>query len=224
MATKESKAPSVGENPHGAAAPPRQSMAGARLVETASVVHAAELPPLVGAGVAVLAAAEAFMTAPAVQPGKSGVASYTVTVDGAELDDEDDEATEPSLPIAEVVENPREPAPPPRESMAGAVLVEEEPAPPPPPASTLPPAPPSASELEAAVRSLPRRPRLRVTYSYDHADEVVAELTLMNEKRELIHRLTLSPKPGSTIAKIFEALTAVVATAARDEGVFGKVK
>lgn len=223
MATKESKAaPSVAENPHGAAAPPRQSMAAARLVETVSVLEVGELPPLVGegagAGAGVLAAA--FMTAPAVQAKPRELAPP------AEGED-DGEATEPSLPIAAelVQENPHEQAAPPRESMAGAVLVSEEA--PPVGASTLPPPPelPEArGELPQAVRSLPRRPRLRVTYSYDHNDEMVAELTLMNERRELIHRLTLSPIPGSTIAKIFEALTAVVATAARNEGVFGAVK
>ena len=153
------------ENDQPAAAVPRESMAGARLVENDS---------------------------PTVPPSS------------AEL----------GAPVAE--ENDQPAAAVPRESMADARLVERE-APAvatPAPAPTLPAPPP-------AVRVLPRRPRLRATFHYDAEDRINVELTLMDERRNLIHRATLTPAPSGVIARIFEALLGVVTQAASHAGVFG---
>jgi hypothetical protein len=43
----------------------------------------------------------------------------------------------------------------------------------------------------------------------------------MDERRNLLHRVTLKPEPGAAIARIFEALLGVVTTAALHAGVFG---
>lgn len=122
-----------------------------------------------------------------------------------------------------LLESPHEPAAPPVESMEGVVTLEQgessssaEPAPPAPA-----PAPTTISAPPPAVRVLPRRPRLRASFHYDHEDAINVELTLMDERRDLIYRTHIKPVPGSTIARIFEALVGVVAHAAAQAGVFG---
>lgn len=130
--------------------------------------------------------------------------------------------TSPSLPPV-LQENPNPPAVPPRQSMAGAVLVDE-------PASAAdatptesPPARP-VSAPPAAVRTLPRRPRLRASFHYDHTDQLQLELTLMDERRGLIHRHIVQPTGNGALARIFEALIAVAVQDAAVAGVFGETR
>jgi hypothetical protein len=111
----------------------------------------------------------------------------------------------------------------PSESMAGVVTVEPNEAigaPSEAPASSSE-APPVARQSPRAVRVLPRRPRLRASFHYDPSDALSVELTLMDERRELIHRMQLVSAPGGAIARIFEALLGVVTQAAASAGVFG---
>lgn len=134
-------------------------------------------------------------------------------------------------PLVELVEpvtheNPNEAPSAPMESQAGATLIEAE-APPvaaaPAESSSPPPAPaPVMPAPPPAVRALPRRPRLRASFFYDAGDALNVELTLMDERRELIHRMQLQPDPGSVFARIFEALVQVTVQAATTAGVFGK--
>jgi hypothetical protein len=124
-------------------------------------------------------------------------------------------------PEPTLLENPHEPAAAPSEGTADVVTLE---APTPAPAassSAEPTAQPTAPSPPQPVRQLPRRPRLRATFHYDANDDLSVELTLMDDRRELIHRLNISPTPGGAIARICEALLGVVTQSAAAAGVFG---
>lgn len=120
----------------------------------------------------------------------------------------------PDVESTVTLENPNAPTPAPSEGTEDVITLEASP-PPPPPVVSEPAAPPQA------VRVLPRRPRLRATFHYDAGDELNVELTLMDDWRELIHRMALKPAPGGAIARIFEALLGVVTQSAAAAGVFG---
>lgn len=144
--------------------------------------------------------------------------------------------------MATTLENDNKPPPPPRESMAAAVTLEqpelegerEEATTLEPPATLSPEleSAPTSASVEAtpstvaappsAVRKLPRRPRIRASYYYDQNDKLNLELTLMDERRDLIHRTTLQPEDGGALARNFEALVAIAMRAAAKAGVFGK--
>ncbi len=131
-------------------------------------------------------------------------------------------STAATLAEPATLENPTAPTPAPSEGTADVVTLE---------ASTPATAPSSSAEpLQSAatapsppqpVRVLPRRPRLRATFHYDARDELNVELTLMDDRRELIHRLSMTVTPGGAIARICEALLGVVTSAAAAAGVFG---
>jgi hypothetical protein len=108
----------------------------------------------------------------------------------------------------------------PSQSMAG-VLTDEAPS-----VAAVPEAvaaaPASAPVPGQPVRVLPRRPRLRATFHYDADDAINIELTLMDDRRELIHRMALAVAPGGALARIFDALLGVVSQSATHAGVFGK--
>lgn len=142
--------------------------------------------------------------------------------------------------MATTLENDNKPPPPPRESMAAAVTLEqpelegerEEATTLEPPATLSPELEPAPASVEAtpstvaappsAVRKLPRRPRIRASYYYDQNDQLNLELTLMDERRDLIYRTTLQPEDGGALARNFEALVAIAMRAAAKAGVFGK--
>lgn len=112
----------------------------------------------------------------------------------------------------------------PTESQEGATLTEVATLPAAAPVAEAPSSPPPAPAVPApppAVKPLPRRPRLRSTFSYNASDELELELTLMDERRNLIHRLTLTPAPGGMLWRIFETLVTIAASAATEAGVFG---
>lgn len=130
---------------------------------------------------------------------------------------------EPVTPDAEptTLENPKPPTPAPSEGTADVVTLEAStPAPSGPTVAAAPPAAVAPSPPQA-VRTVPRRPRLRTTFWYDARDDLNVELTLMDDRRELLHRMTLTVAPGGTIARICEALLGVVTSAAASAGVFG---
>ncbi len=123
------------------------------------------------------------------------------------------------VPDGVLLENPNPPAPAPSELQSDAGALEGASVAP----SSSAPVAAQAPTLAQPVRQLPRRPRLRVTFHYTHEDALSCELTLMDERRELLHRMTLQPTPRGPIARIFEALLAVVGNAAVAAGVFGAV-
>lgn len=208
----------VQENPHAPVAAPTQSMEGAVLVGESSPVAASSSEP------------ETIPAAPgALQENPHPpVAAPTQSMEGALLAGESSPVAAPSSPETipaapgALQENPHPPAAAPSEDHSGSVLVDAAPA---PAAAAAPPVPatPTAAELARPVRTLPRRPRLRCTCSYDASDNMSMELTLMDEKRELIHRMTLTPSPDSPLGRIFQALVSVAAHAAAATGVFGAV-
>lgn len=132
-------------------------------------------------------------------------------------------AAEPSAPT--LLENPREPEAAPAEGSVDVVTLEAPtpaPAPAPAPSSSVVQADVAAAPSpQQPVRVLPRRPRLRATFHYDARDELNVELTLMDDRRELIHRMSMAVTQGGAIARIFEALLGVVTSAAAAAGVFG---
>ncbi len=148
---------------------------------------------------------------PAVAAAPSESMAGVVTVEPNEAIGASSEA-----PASSLLENDPAVAAAPSESMAGVVTVEPNGAPIEAPASS------SAEPVaRAAVRVLPRRPRLRASFHYDASDALNVELTLMDDRRELIHRIPLVVAPGGAIARIFEALLGVVTQAAVSAGVFG---
>jgi hypothetical protein len=139
---------------------------------------------------------------------------------GSVLVEEEATTAPPTPPAATTtLENPNPPPVPPRESMTGSVLVEESTTPAPPPPPTAPAD--TVAAPPAALRKLPRRPRLRASFHYDHLDQLQLELTLMDQRRDLIHRHTVQLQDGSPLARVFEALVTVAVQAAHVAGVFG---
>lgn len=123
----------------------------------------------------------------------------------------------PAAPAAPVLlENPNPPAPAPSEGTADVVTLEAS-----APSENAQPVAEAAPALDQPLRMLPRRPRLRATFHYDARDELSVELTLMDDRRELIYRMTMTAAPGGAIARICEALLGVVTSAAAAAGVFG---
>jgi len=127
---------------------------------------------------------------------------------------------EPATPDAEptTLENPKPPPSAPSEGSEDVVTLE---APPAAPAASSPAPAVAPFVPPQPVRGLPRRARLRATFHYDAHDDLHVELTLMDDRRELIHRMAMSPTPGGAIARIFDALLGVVTQAAAAAGVFG---
>jgi len=128
-------------------------------------------------------------------------------------------AVAPKAPTT--LENPRAPTPAPSEGTAAVVTLEASTPAPAASSSAAAPAQTAAPSPPQAVRVLPRRPRLRATFHYDARDELNVELTLMDDRRELIHRMSIVVAPGGAIARICEALLGVVTSAAAAAGVFG---
>lgn len=107
-------------------------------------------------------------------------------------------------------ENDAPPAQAPREKMAGVVTLENPAAAPPatePAAAAVPAAEETATPAPAPVLrrivGLPARPRLRLSFAFDGAGQLMCDGILMDENRELVRRSTFDPKADPTVERCF---------------------
>jgi hypothetical protein len=175
------------ESPHEVAAPPRESMAGAVTLEAPTLEGEKQEASYKWGHTAVLVESPDVISA---VPRESMAGAVTLEAPALEG---------PSRREAGLTSEPSEPpSPPPRESMRGARTVEN----PVLPVAVAPPAAPSEATAATAAPNfealdLPPNPRVRASFWYQDG-ALMAELVLMNERRELVRRTTRpvgSPHP-----------------------------